>query len=136
MDSQSQPHLQFHPSTIERPIPSAHLIFFRRHAAPYPPDHLLNFRLALPDSGQEIDEEGEDPARENQSDDPLKHRCDIIMVGESCDRETNRQENLHQNEGQFQPEADPQDAVFPEMDTQLLIFGTGEDRRQDDASDE
>lgn len=58
------------------------------------------------------------------------------MVGESCDRKTNRQENLHQNEGQFQPEADPQDAVFPEMDAQLLIFGTGEDRRQDDASDE
>ena len=39
--------------------------------------------------------------------------------------------NFEENKGQFRPETETQDEMFPKMDSQALVFGADEDGRDD-----
>lgn len=87
-------------------------------------------------AGEQVEQEAEDVEGEDQGDDPFEDGGDVAVVRPRGADEDAGQHHLDQDEGQFDPEADAQDAVLPVVDAQPLVLGADEHRRQDEAADE
>lgn len=107
--------------------------------------HLFHFRLESPplrrvvratDAGQQVEQEGEDVEGEDEGDDPLEHGGDVPVAGPARAREADGQDDLDDDEGQLDPEADAEDAVGAVVDAEALVLGAQEHGGQDVAGDE
>jgi hypothetical protein len=76
---------------------------------------------------QEIDDEAPDIENVDQRDDPLEDGADVVMADFLCDAEYYREGNFSQDEEEFDPEGDAQDAMLAEVDAKALVFGADED---------
>lgn len=85
---------------------------------------------------QEIEEEGEDVEGEDQGDQPFDDGGDVGVFAKGGGGEDDGQEGLDDDEGQFHPEGDAEDAVVAVVDAQPLVFGAQEDGRENVATDE
>lgn len=63
----------------------------------------------------------------DQCDDPLDDGAGIVLLLELCDSKSDRKTNFNEYEGELDPKARAQDAVFAEMDTEALVLGADED---------
>ena len=88
------------------------------------------------DGGEQIEQEAQDVAREDQGDDPLKDGGDVAVAGPRGADEDGGQHDLDQDEGQFHPEADAQDAVLAVVDAEPLVGRADEDGGEDVAGQE
>lgn len=89
-----------------------------------------------PDTGEQIQQEADDVTGEDESDDPLQYRSRIpvALVGHGAKHDG--QPDLHQDEGEFDPEGDSQDALVAVVDPQSLVRGTDEDGGEDETGHE
>ena len=76
---------------------------------------------------QEIDDEAPDVEDVNERDDPLEDGADVVVFVELRDGEDDGERDLDQDEGEFEPEGDAEDAVFAVVDPEALVFGADED---------
>jgi len=98
--------------------------------------HPLHIRphLRISRRRQQIHKESQDIESEDQRNDPFKHSRHILLLRKHGRSEHDCKRNFDENEGQFRPETEAQDEVFPEMHSQALVFGADEDGRDDVAS--
>lgn len=66
---------------------------------------------------EEIDEEGEDVEGEDEGDGPFEDCRGVIVFFVACDAEGDGEGDFEEDEGQFDPEGDSQDAVFAEVNS-------------------
>ena len=83
---------------------------------------------------QQIHKESQDIKSEDKRNDPFKHSRHILLLRKHGRSEHDCKRNFDENEGQFRPETEAQDEMFPEMNSQALVFGAAEDGRDDVAS--
>lgn len=76
---------------------------------------------------KQIDDEREDVEGEDEGNDPFEDGGDVAVRGEGGRHEDNGKCDLDQDEGQFDPEGDAQDAVVTVVDTQALVFCADKD---------
>ena len=84
----------------------------------------------------QINDEAKDVEGEDQTNDPLENSPDIIALPIKHVAEDDRQRDLNDDEDEFDPEGEPEDAVFAVFDTQTLVFPAGEDGAEDVAEHE
>lgn len=92
--------------------------------------------LRAPRRGQEIDEESENVEGEDEGDEPLEHGGDVLLDGEGREGEDDGEDDFDDDEGEFGPEGEAQDAVLAEVDAEALVLGADEDGGDDVAGDE
>lgn len=91
------------------------------------------FRL---NTWQEIQEEAQNVERERECHNPLKDGGDISGLSEVGGCKYDGERNFDQNEGEFDPEGDTEDAVVAVMNSKALILSAEEDGANDVAGDE
>lgn len=93
---------------------------------------ILTFEsLFRPNRGYEIDSETPDIESINKGHDPFQHRSRIQPTFTITDTESDGETNFHNDEGEFYPEGETEDAVLTVVDAETLIFPTDEDCRDD-----
>jgi len=95
--------------------------------------HILHIRMFLrtPRRRQQIHKESQHIKRKNNRDDPLEHRRHIFLLVETRAREYHREDQLYDDEDEFGPEGEAQDAVLAEVDAETLVLGADEDGAYD-----
>ena len=103
-----------------------------------PLPHILHIRMFLraPRRRQQIHKKRQHIKRKNKRNDPFKHGRDILLVIESRTHEDDGEADFDEDEDQFGPEAEAEDAVLAEVHPQALVFGADEDGADDVAGDE
>lgn len=119
---------------ISIPIPILHLYIILR----LPLTHVFEVGLLLrrPPRRQQIHEESEDVKGKQERDDPLKDSPDILLSTETRRAEDDRQDDFGNDEREFGPEGEAQDAVLAEVHAEALVFCADEDGADDVAGDE
>ena len=92
--------------------------------------------LRPPRRRQQIHKERQDIKRKHERDDPLKNSRDVLLFVEARGREDDGEADLDEDEEQFCPEGEAQDAVLAEVDAEALVLGADEDGADDVAGDE
>lgn len=64
------------------------------------------------DGGEEVDDEGEDVKGEDEGDDPFEDGGDVFVVAPVGGDEDDCEDELDDDEGEFYPEGDAEDAVL------------------------
>lgn len=125
-----------HISPICRPVQnsiSTHMTIAILHISHV---HLLRIRphLRISRRRQQIHKESQDIESEDKRNDPFKHSRHVLLLRKHGRSEYDCKRNLEENEGQFRPETEAKDEMFPEVNSQALVFGADEDGRDDVAS--
>ena len=81
--------------------------------------------------GQEIDDEAPDEEDVDERYDPLENGADVVVAESLRDAEDDGEGDFGQDEGEFDPEGDAQDAVLAEVDAEALVLGADEDGGDD-----
>lgn len=63
-------------------VSASRIPILQRRACPLPHDHLIGHLLLIPRRRQQIDQETQDPKGEDQRNDPLEYRRDILLLRE------------------------------------------------------
>lgn len=85
--------------------------------------------------GQEIDDETPDVEDVDERDDPLEDGSFVdSVVATFQDTKCDCEAAFHENEGELDPEADAEDAVFAEVHAETLVLGADEDCGDDVAT--
>ena len=92
--------------------------------------------LGAPRRGQQIDKEGQDVKGEDEGDDPFEYGSHILPAVEGGDDEDDGEDYLDDDEDEFEPEGEAQDAVLAEMHAEALVLGADEDGADDVAGHE
>ena len=99
------------------------------------PDSLWHMSTRL-HTRQQIQNETQNIEGEDISDGPFNTSRGVLMGSKHRTRERNRQQYFNTNEDKLDPETYAQNAVIAVVDSQTLVFGTDEDRREDIACNE
>lgn len=99
--------------------------------------HHLHIRILLgtPRRGQQVDKKGKSVECEHERDDPLKYTSHVLLLVNGRGSKDNGEADVDNNESQFGPEADTEDAVLAEMDAEALVLDTYEYGADDVAGD-
>ena len=91
--------------------------------------HILDIRMLLRTSRcrHQIHEECQDIECEHERNDPLEHGCDILLVVETRGGKDDSKTDFDEDEEEFGPEAEAEDAVLAEVHAKTLVFGADED---------
>lgn len=92
--------------------------------------------LGAPRRGQQIDKEGQDVKGEDEGDDPFEYGSHILPAVEGGDDEDDGEDYLDDDEDEFKPEGEAQDAVLAEMHAEALVLGADKDGADDVAGHE
>ena len=100
--------------------------------------HELRVRMLLRASRrrQQIHKEGEDVEGEDEGDDPFENGPDVLLAVKGGGDEDDREDNLHDDEDEFEPEGEAQDAVLAEVHAKSLVLCADEDGADDVAGHE
>lgn len=89
-----------------------------------------------PESRHKIDEEAENVEEEDERNNPLEHRRNIIPPRPRTHPKSNSERRLDQNKREFNPERPAQDGVLTEMNPETLVLPADEDGGYDISDDE
>ena len=92
--------------------------------------------LRTPRRRQQIHKKRKNVKSENQRYDPLQHGRHVLLGPEQRRCKRDGEANFYEDESEFGPEAEAQDAMLAEVDAQPLVFGADEDGADDVASHE
>ena len=100
------------------------------------PELRVRMLLRAPRRRQQIHKERQHVKRNDERDDPLEDRSDVLAAGEGGADEDRGEGNLDENEDELEPEGEAQDAVLAEVHAEALVFGADEDGADDVAGHE
>jgi hypothetical protein len=84
--------------------------------------------------GQEVDDEAPDVEDVAERDDPLEDGGFVDLAAAFKHTESNGKTALQEDEPELDPEADGEDAVFSPVNTETLVLGANEYRRDNVAA--
>lgn len=77
------------------------------------------------DGGQEIDDKRKDVECKDKCDDPFEDGGDVLVVAPVCRDEDDGENELNDDEGEFHPEGDAEDAVLAVVCLRVLEIVLG-----------
>lgn len=84
----------------------------------------------------EVDKEAQHVEEIHKRDSPLQNRRRIVVLSATHDAEPDSERDLDDDEGELDPEAEPQHAVLAEVDPEPLVLPADEDGAEHVANDE
>jgi hypothetical protein len=87
--------------------------------------------MPRPHSRNKINRKTPHVKRIYEANNPLTHRSRVIVILIGEDAKRDREAELGEDEGEFDPEGDAQDAVLAVVDAETLVFPADEDCRDD-----